>query len=38
MYVIYEDMRFALCFNCWNPIRSKCKVLAYITKRGRLQT
>lgn len=36
-WVLYEGRRFALCFNCWNPIRSDCKMLAYINKLGRIQ-
>ena len=27
----------ALCYGCWNPLRSKCKVLHYINKFGKLQ-
>jgi len=27
----------ALCFSCWHPIRSTCKVLHWIDRRGKLQ-
>jgi len=27
----------ALCFGCWNPIRSDCRVLHYLTHRGRIK-
>lgn len=32
-----DDTERALCFTCWNPVKSTCKVLHWIKKDGKLQ-